>query len=364
MEVLQRLLSLINSALWNKQIDENLFAGMNESLWEDLYLFAIQQGVMAIAFDGMMRLPSDLKPSLKLRMTWGLNTERIEKKHAHISTVATELNTMLRKEKINMLIFKGLSLSSYYPLPSRREFGDIDIYLFGKQEEGERLMIEAGAKRKEAPSYKHSNVFYKGIMIENHACFLNVRESRESLNLERKLLEILKQDTCLKDTENEILYPPPLFTAIHFMAHAAKHFLVDAMPLRAYCDWAIFLQAHAKDVDTEKWKPALREAGLLRLSEAITGLTFRWLELPSLVSFPVEKHPDLEECIIQEMFELLTPSSQKLTAWQTFLFKCKRFSRRYRRYAIFYDGNSLMYYVSCFFHSVLYHIRYPQTIFK
>lgn len=36
--IFKRLLSLVNSALWSKQIDESLFTQMDESMWNDLYL--------------------------------------------------------------------------------------------------------------------------------------------------------------------------------------------------------------------------------------------------------------------------------------------------------------------------------------
>ena len=367
MEVFQQLLALVNAALWNKEIDEKLFSQMNDLMWNDLYLFSNRQGVMAIAFDGVKHLPSNLQPPLKLRMTWALGAEHVEKKYAHTLNVTNELTNILKKDQINMLVFKGLSLSACFPIPAHREFGDIDIYLFGKQKEGDLSMWKAGAKKKDYSSPKHSNSYYKGVLIENHAYFLNVQNSQREFNLNQTLLDILEQDKVEQNIqEGKLLFPSPDFSSLFFMAHAIRHFFAESLPLRTFCDWALFLQAHAHELDIDKWKKALQAAGLLRLAEALTALTFRWLAVPSSVKsqFPIESHPDCEKSISKDIQQPLHHPSSQSTSWQIFRFKCKRFSFRYKRYASFYDGNALAYHLSSFFSSAKYHIRYPQSIFK
>ena len=78
---------------------------------------------------------------------------------------------------------KGVGLSTYYPIPSHREGGDIDIYTFSADknrmtdEQANRLADELMERQGipiEMHSYKHSNFYYKGIPVENHKVFLNV----------------------------------------------------------------------------------------------------------------------------------------------------------------------------------------------
>lgn len=47
---------------------------------------------------------------------------------------------------IRLLLLKGLGLSRNYPVPAHRECGDIDIYLFGASDEGDRLLLQMGAQ--------------------------------------------------------------------------------------------------------------------------------------------------------------------------------------------------------------------------
>ena len=332
--IFQRLLALVNSALWNKKIDENIFIPMDDKQWNDLYRFSIRNGVMAITFDGLSGLPSKLQPPLKLKMAWGLSTEQIERKYTHTLNVATELQELFQKEQINMLVFKGLNLSTYYPIPAHREFGDIDIFLFGKHKKGNLLMNKVGVKKKGQYNYRHTCYYYKNILIENHAYFLNVRLSKKTLNLNQQLLNILEETQ--NKQEKKFLFPSPDFTALFFIIHAIRHLSVNPLPLRTYCDWALFLQAHAQELDTDRWKESLHEAGLLDIAETLTTLAFRWLEIPSSTPFPVQKHTEKEDLIYKEMLQPFHSKSQNTNIWKVFIYRRKR-------YELFYNSSFFIY---------------------
>ncbi|MDR1718168.1 MAG: nucleotidyltransferase family protein [Prevotella sp.] len=361
----QRLLALVNSALWDKQIDENLFNEIDSEKWKDLYHFSIRHGVLAISFDGLMKLPTTLHPPLNLRMAWTLGSEQIEQNYKHISGVAKELNCLFKKEGMDMLIFKGLSLSAYYPIPAYREFGDIDIFLFGKHAEGNLLLDKIALKKEGSFQYKHSNYYYKDIMIENHAYLLNVRDSSQIAKLDKKLLDILqKNDINSKTKEDKLHFPPIKFTALFFIIHAIKHLSGAPLQLRTYCDWALFLKAHIDELNIEEWRSNLREAGLLDIAEAMTNLTFKWMEIP--VNLPIHSciHAVLEERISNEMLRPFYPSCQSETLWGVFAYKYKRFYARNKRYVSFHGGNFYSYFISSFYSSFIDHVKNPGTIFK
>lgn len=78
---------------------------------------------------------------------------------------------------------KGVGLSTYYPIPSHREGGDIDIFTYSADHSrksdaeanrlADRLMEEKGIEVDLEHSEKHSMFYYKGIPIENHKTFIN-----------------------------------------------------------------------------------------------------------------------------------------------------------------------------------------------
>ena len=46
----------------------------------------------------------------------------------------------MSKNNIPMMVIKGYTLARLYPKPERRIGGDIDIFLFDKQEEGDCII--------------------------------------------------------------------------------------------------------------------------------------------------------------------------------------------------------------------------------
>lgn len=361
----QRLLSLVNSALWDKQINEVLFTGMDDVEWNNLYRFATLHGVLATAYDGVLYLPSLLQPPLKLRIAWDLSTKQIENKYEQIRDAAISLSGLFKKEQINMLVFKGLNLASYYPVPSHREFGDIDIYLFGKHREGDILLDKIANKKIGNLGYKHSNYYYKDVMIENHAYLLNVRDSDKIEKLNRTLLGILQENKTEQNIQKDkLLFPSSDFTALFFIIHAIKHLSGSPLQLRTYCDWALFLKAHANELDITKWERILSDTGLLDIAEVLTYLAFQWMEVPANFQFQTGKHIELEERLYKEILQPFYPACQSKAFSKVFIYKCKRFHARNKRYISFYGGSLCKHYSSSVLSSFVDHVRHPETIFK
>ena len=150
--------------------------------WDDIFRMAADQGVCAVIGDGMERLPEELRPPRELRLRWALTAERQEKRYRHQQEKAAKMAAAFAENGIRLLLLKGLGLSRDYPVPAHRECGDIDIYLFGASDEGDRLLLQMGAQ----PYFdvpKHSSHTWDGILIENHRTILNVRRNRNEREL-------------------------------------------------------------------------------------------------------------------------------------------------------------------------------------
>jgi hypothetical protein len=346
-------------ALFGEQAETELFEGMQEKDWENLLYLASQQGVPAIAFDGAMRLPALQQPPFSQRVPYGLYIEQTEKKYRLRETVAEELAGMFGKAQVRMLLFKGLSLSVFYPIPAHREFSDIDIYLFGQHQQGDRLLENAEAKRKKLNYYKHTVSYYKEVMIENHAHLLNVRSSKKIDRLEKRLLEILSRDKRIREGRpGEILFPPPDFSALFFMTHALQHFSAGALRLRTFCDWAVFLRANRDKIDFNAYRNSLQEAGILALADAISVLTQEWLKQPDLL--PAESNPQLEAWLRAEVEKEPYPPCRKSSAVGVLCYKLKHFLYKYKYERIVFKRS----FFSRVIDSVVSHLRHPSTILK
>lgn len=116
--------------------------------------------------------------------TLALSAEKLEERYRHQQQTASKLAARFSEEGLRMLLLKGLGLSRDYPIPEHRECGDIDIYLYGQSDKGDRILHEIGHTSKfDVP--KHSEYVWDGVLIENHRTILNVRRNRTEPGAER-----------------------------------------------------------------------------------------------------------------------------------------------------------------------------------
>ena len=138
------LCALCRSAMWQQPCDLDLTPGISDEQWQRIYMNSVRHGVLALALDGVMRLPKELQPGFNTRIKWGYNAEVIAKRYNAQKATAEKLAAIFAEKGIRTMVMKGIGLSLYYPLPRQRPFGDIDIYLFDKFDEGNRIMSKYG----------------------------------------------------------------------------------------------------------------------------------------------------------------------------------------------------------------------------
>ena len=243
--------------------------------WDDIFRMAADQGVCAVIGDGMERLPEKLRPPRDIRLRWALTAERQEKRYRRQQEKTAKMAAAFAENGIRMLVLKGLGLSRDYPVPAHRECGDIDIYLFGASDEGDRLLLQMGAQ----PYFdvpKHSSHTWDGILIENHRTILNVRRNRNERELNALLTAVLEQEGVCEIGEN-IAVPPATFNAIYLLRHAAVHYQKEGIAVRHLCDWACFLERHGHEIDRQLFHKALADYRLDRFEALMTAAAVRYL---------------------------------------------------------------------------------------
>ena len=68
----QMLFALLRSALHATHADATIFAGITSEAWQECYRLSVRQGVMALAWDGLITLPTELQPPKSLKINWWL----------------------------------------------------------------------------------------------------------------------------------------------------------------------------------------------------------------------------------------------------------------------------------------------------
>ncbi|MBR5028803.1 MAG: nucleotidyltransferase family protein [Bacteroidales bacterium] len=242
-KIQKHTLSLLQSALFGLPPSTE---SLSEEEWQLVYVFAKEQGVTSLCYEAILLLPEDFRPPRKLMLQWAVFVENVEKNHLFQKMAIGKLSKMIADTDAKILIMKGFSLSRYYPVPMRREFGDVDIYCCGHHDEVCRIVEEAGIEVS-YENYRHSVFRIDGVPFENHRYFLYARNEEDEKQLETFLQQ--KAETCRKQSDKNVLLGTHIGTAVFFLKHAEKDFVFSRINirLRTLCDWAMMLKNGAVD---------------------------------------------------------------------------------------------------------------------
>lgn len=276
------LFALLRSALWQESAVTVPFVTATDSDWVSCMRLAAHQGVQAVAFDGLTTLPRNLQPPRPLKIAWAAGTAAIAQQHVRYLGTLARLVRFFATHGINVMLLKGPGLAADYPVPAHRESGDLDIWLFGRYAEGNRLIAAQGISV-ELHGSKHSYFRFEGIPVENHRTFLNVKDFR----MDRILEPVLNHAISAGDSrffrlpdDSLLALPPAMFNMIFLARHMCTHF-ANRLVLRHLCDWVCFLRAHHGHYDAGAFRALLSKVRLLAPMEAFTALSINYLGLPA-----------------------------------------------------------------------------------
>jgi len=334
------LLELLRAALWQTPPDAALFVDVDDDFWQKIMRKAAQHSVFALAFDGALLLPKDLQPPRNLQLAWIAAVDKIEKNFSYKLSVLQQMETIFTENGIKMLLFKGFSLANCYPTPEHREFGDLDIYLFGKHKQGNKLLLKNGATQ-DYCSYKHLCVVFKNVLIENHAFFLNTHDSWKI----KKSDKILKKIIAEGDYQNWNEFPVD-FQALFYMFHTIHHFSWEAFSIKLITDLAAFWKSNLEKINIEQYRQTLKSVGLLKQADAVTSLIVNLLHIDKKFVPPFETDQKYEEKVLYYMFHHYIPPKNKDGFFSNLKIKWNRFFHRAKSYKLIYPKENYKRFIS------------------
>lgn len=370
----EMLFALLRSSLHERDVELEYFQKATEKDWKECYRMAVAQGVMALAWDAVVRLPKHLQPPLNLKLTWAMAVERYEERYLRYCKAISELSALYAEHGIRTIQLKGVGFSTLYPNPSHREGGDIDIYTYSASQSqltdveanhlADTLMGHPGIDG-EGVYYKHSNFHYKGIPIENHKCFLNIKEIKEAVTANEVLLRELKPEKATM-AEGEILVPSATFNTLFIAFHSLQHY-GSGLSLHQLCDWAMILKHYGLNIPKEM----MQYKRFMRGVQAMTLLCQRYLGVsPAMNADEANSNANesqaqraieaMAEVMFSEMmhprYQVVEPVSSKIGI---VVYKTKR---------LFYTHRLMrsVFHKSLFrrvWDSVIIHLRNPKSIF-
>lgn len=247
----EMLLALLRAALHQREVETVYFQQATEEDWVQCFRLAVRQGVSALAWEGIERLPVEFSLPLNVKLSWALVEKKQVAKYRKHCKAVNELTRLYSQHGIATVVLKGVGLSQFYPVPAHREGGDIDIYTYSTDktlmtdEEANRLanelMEKQGLYLDDSTFKKHSQFCYQGMTIENHRMFLHVAECKTIVKAEQWLQKHrVTTSVQLMDGACRIEVPAVAFDRVFVALHAAQHY-GEGLCLKHLCDWVLLI---------------------------------------------------------------------------------------------------------------------------
>jgi len=327
-----RLLSIVRCALTGYALDAALFEKMTDGEWLELLDVCCQQGICAVAFDAIELTPEVYRPNTDVLVEWFGQTSYLEQCYDFHLEAVNQLADFFKRHEIKVVLFKGYSLSLFYPTPKHRPTGDMDFFHCGQGESADRLVNEKLGVEVKQNEEKHSVYEYKGVHVENHATIVNELEHK-SLSVVEKYLENELKEHSEYDEVSGCFMPSAMFNAVYLPLHIGSHFVFGETNLRQVIDYALMVNRQHQLIDWKKVKDLAIEGGYYQFMCCMNGICINELGLePSY--FPAWEYDiALKDRILNELLSPLTIDASSL------LFKVKRFISNRWKYRMVYGND-------------------------
>lgn len=361
----QMLFALLRASLHNRPAEQEFFTGATGNDWQKCYTAAVKQGVLALAWDGLVTLPVEMHPQKMLKFQWAMSVDKYEAKHARYCKTVEQLQNFYAQHGIVAVQMKGVAFSAIYNCPSHREGGDIDIYTYSADEKvmshekansfANELMVQQGIEVDYSHSEKHSNFNFKGIPVENHQWFVNQEiRSKFITKLNGVLKTVLNpKEELFLDGECKVLAASQEFNMLFISYHMFQHF-GNGIAVHHLYDWASLINKYGLKLPQE-----VDEIHFLRALAAISYLSNKYLGTDLDISSLPGDYEELAQKILDEMFhpkysEKIPYKNPVAIVW--FKFRRLVYKSKLKGYIF---GVSRLHFLA---NSVFWHLRYPSTI--
>lgn len=257
------LSELIKSSLFgcNATFEEN-------TLWDEVLKEAQAQAVVALV---QKAVPQEA------RENWQMPTDQSKAYFIRALYEQARAVTLLKEANIPFVIIKGTAAAIYYPNPSDRTMGDIDILVTEEdfdaafslfKESGYEFITDYGDGR--------DYTFKKGgVLFELHR-----RYSDEGHDIEKYLKDGIKRAETLSVFGDCFPALPKAENGLVLLDHV-RHHLFGGLGLRQIIDFMMFVNSEPDEKKFEsEFLPLFESAGLKTLAKVITKTCKKYFGLP------------------------------------------------------------------------------------
>lgn len=332
--------------------------------WESVETLAERQGMLGVVYDGIIRLAdsaenADILP-LTVKLRWmGKVMQGYEQRYVLYKKAVDDLGAWYHAYGYRMMLLKGLVCGVNWPKPEHRPYGDIDIYLYGRQSEADTLMVQEfkGQGFKVDNSHHHHTVFqWQGFTVENHYDFVNVHHQKSNVELERIFKELTDDGLPLMAC---CLQPSANLHALFLIKHMASHFSTERITIRQVLDWGFFVEKHGFEVDWEWLRLLMVKFHMDEFFDCINLICVEDLRFDKHVFYYLsEAKSELKERILYDILKPEFSEPEPKHVWKRIPFKYRRWKANEWKHELCYNESMR----SSFWSGVWNHLLKPASI--
>lgn len=266
--VYESLLKLVRAGIYDDARILSDFPLLSEAEWEAVYKESKKQTVSGVVCHAFTFLPDSKLPPYGLLLRWVARAHRIEKEYNKMSRNIGELSELLGQSGITPVLQKGHSVARFYPMPSLRVSGDIDL-CFSEEERkaADKIIRDSGAEIHTAPDGSSCYV-WRGSDVEHHVSAVKLYSLRHRKALDRIVAAHGTKEVALAPgVKARVLNP--LSDLLMINVHIMKHSFGVGIGLRHFCDYALAYRSLIPEIGAEKYAEACRILGLGRWTDLL-----------------------------------------------------------------------------------------------
>ena len=323
--------------------------------WDEVEALATKQGLLGVVLDGVQQLANSAESTetipYKKKLEWlGQVMQGYELRYREYRNALAELAAFYNSHGYKMMVLKGYACGLNWPKIEHRPYGDIDIWMFGRQKEADALLEETNTNHtddtndfKIDKSHHHHTVFnWMGFTVENHYDFENVHHHKSSVELEKVFKELGKDDSHFVEIEGastgtvtRIYLPSPNHHALLLLKNSMTDFAAFYVTLRHVLDWGFHVEKYGKEIDWEWLEGVVEQYHMTDYYNCINAICVEDLGFQLVESLRLKVESQLESAEFRKLKErvladILEPKFSRVPPDKRFLPKAWYMYRRWK----------------------------------
>lgn len=356
----QIFVELVRLGIGKKEVDTGCLIFTSQIDWESLMILANTQGLSAIILDGIEKLPVSLRLPKILLLQWiGSSLQNYEYRYDLYCRTIAEMAGFYNEHHFKMMVLKGFASSLYWPKPEHRPYGDIDIWLFGRQKEADKVLSNEKRIQIDNSHHHHTVFFLHDFMVENHYDFINIHHHKSSVKIEKIFKQLGQDDRCSVTLFGEKVYlPSPNLSALFLLRHALIEFASTGINFRQVLDWAFFIEKRGKELDWKWLLKQIDEFYMRNFYNVLNTICVEDLGFSTEIFPSFQYQSETRVRVIRDIFSLELCKSEPKDTLSRLIFKFKRWKANGWKHKLCYKESMW----SGFWYGVWNHILKPASI--